>query len=57
MPFYAACYGAQLGRIPEAWTWLAKAFEHAESQEIRQKLKLRALDEPDLKPLWQEGTA
>jgi len=30
---------------------------HAKSREIRQKLKLRALDEPDLKPVWQEGAA
>ena len=57
MPYYAACYYAQLGRITEARGWLEKAFDYAESQEARQKLKLRALDEPDLKPVWQEGTA
>ena len=55
MPYYAACYCARLGRIPEARSWLAKAFEHAESQEARIKLKLRALDEPDLKRVWKEG--
>ena len=55
MPFYAACYCAQLGKIAEARAWLEKAFANAESQEVRQKLKLRALDEPDLKPVWQGG--
>lgn len=51
MPYYAACYSARLGRIAEARNWLAQAFACAESDDARQKLKRRALDEEDLDPL------
>lgn len=44
-----ACYACQLGRLEEAKIWLREAFGLDEKQE----LKLLALEDPDLKPLWQ----
>jgi hypothetical protein len=38
-----------MGWISEARDWLAKAFLHGNSQE----LKLMALDDPDLAALWK----
>ena len=43
-----ACYAAQLGRLEEAKRWLEKAFELDDKKE----LKLMALEDPDLAPLW-----
>jgi len=43
-----ACYCAQLGKIKEAREWLEKAFALGDAKEM----KLRALDDPDLEPLW-----
>ena len=46
IPFNLACYAAQAGRIEDAKLCLVRAI--ALSPDIRQ----RALDDPDLEPLW-----
>ena len=46
--FNLACYACQLGRLEEAHAWLRKAMDFGDEKEI----KLRALDDPDLEPLW-----
>lgn len=46
-----ACYACQLGRMDEAGDWLAKAYEAGDAKEI----KLRALEDPDLAPLWKSS--
>jgi len=43
-----ACYGAQMGLLEEACGWLVQAFELEESVQ----LKLAAVYDPDLQPLW-----
>lgn len=43
-----ACYCAQLERLNEARQWLKQAFDIGDAK----KLKLMALDDPDLEPLW-----
>ena len=50
IPYNLACYAAQLGRLAEARDWLAQAFRLGNVRE----LKLRALEDPDLAPLWQD---
>ena len=44
-----ACYACQLGDLQEAKSWLEMAFELNNSK----KLKLAALNDPDLEPLWK----
>ena len=47
-----ACYAAQLGDLIGARDWLALAFKLGNAKAI----KLQALDDPDLAPLWiQQG--
>jgi tetratricopeptide (TPR) repeat protein len=46
--FNLACYACQLGRLEEAREWLRKAIDLGDEKEI----KTRALDDPDLEPLW-----
>jgi len=46
--FDLACYSCQLGNLREAFAWLSKAIERGDENEI----KTRALDAPDLEPLW-----
>jgi hypothetical protein len=48
--FNLACYACQLGDLKAAKQWLKKAFGTGNAT----KIKLMALDEPDLKPLWME---
>jgi tetratricopeptide (TPR) repeat protein len=45
-----ACYECQMGRLEQAKNWLEKAFELGDAR----KLKLMALDDPDLEPLWRK---
>jgi len=45
-----ACYGAQLGRLWEAEQWLKKAFKSGNAE----VLKDLALEDDDLKPLWEK---
>ena len=47
-----ACYCAQLGQLDAAHEHLGKSYELGDAQQI----KLMALDDEDLKPLW-EGEA
>jgi predicted Zn-dependent protease len=45
-----ACYECQLGNLEEARSLLEKAFESGDANEM----KLMALDDPDLEPLWNK---
>jgi predicted Zn-dependent protease len=45
-----ACYCCQLGELKEAWQWLKKAIDQAGKKDIR----IMALDDPDLEPLWTQ---
>ena len=53
MRYNLACYECQLGNLPEARKWLAKAFRMGN----RDQMKLATLDDLDLKPLWREISA
>jgi hypothetical protein len=50
MRYNLACYECQLGWFEQAKQWLAKAFKLGDPK----KIKLMALDDPDLEPLWRE---
>ena len=50
MHYNLACYECQLGRLPEAKRWLAAAFELGDPK----RTKLMALDDEDLRPLWDQ---
>jgi hypothetical protein len=50
--FYAAIYEARIGDLEMARNWLDAAFANCASEEERKPLKLRILNEPDLKLLW-----
>ena len=45
-----ACYAAQMGLIEESCGWLVQAFEKEDSTQ----LKLAAIYDPDLQPLWEK---
>jgi tetratricopeptide (TPR) repeat protein len=47
IPFNLSCYCAQLGRLDECQAWFKKATAIDE-----QTVKRAAIDDPDLKPLW-----
>ena len=53
IPYYLACFCCRLARLDEAKKWLEKAFMVAASPEETSRLKLRALDDPDLEPIWK----
>jgi hypothetical protein len=48
IPYNLGCYSCQLGKLVEAREWIAKAFSIGDSKQ----LKLKALEESDLEPLW-----
>jgi len=48
--YHLAVYGCHLGRPREARKWLERAFDVGDAGQI----KLKALDDPDLEPLWAE---
>jgi hypothetical protein len=50
IPYNLACYACQLGNLPEARQWLAKAIEISDAKDI----KAMALSDPDLQPMWDE---
>jgi tetratricopeptide (TPR) repeat protein len=50
MRYNLACYACQLGNLKEAGQWLEKAFAIGDSKQ----LKLMALNDPDLEPLWRK---
>jgi len=54
IPFNLACYACQMGLLPEARHWLKKSLEIAENTGTLDRLRTRALDDPDLKLLWNE---
>lgn len=45
-----ACYECQLGNLPQAKLWLELALRMGN----RNQMKLSALEDPDLKPLWPD---
>ena len=45
-----ACYACQLGNLKESMWWLEKAIDMAGKKDVR----LMALDDSDLEPLWKE---
>ena len=45
-----ACYECQLGRLEPANAWLEKALKLGDAR----KMKLAALSDPDLEPLWRD---
>ncbi len=45
-----ACYAAQMGLLDESCDWLVQAFELEKSSQ----LKLAAIYDPDLQPLWDK---
>jgi tetratricopeptide (TPR) repeat protein len=47
VPYNLACYAAQLNRLDECLEWFKKATAIDE-----QTVKRQAIDDPDLKPLW-----
>jgi hypothetical protein len=54
IPFDLARYNCQLGKLPEARTWLHIAFEVAQRNGTEKFWKSRTLDEKDLEPLRKE---
>ena len=50
MRYNLACYECQLGNLDRAKQWLEKAFALGDAK----GMKLAALDDPDLQPLWKE---
>ncbi|MGO8676861.1 MAG: tetratricopeptide repeat protein [Limisphaerales bacterium] len=50
IPFNLACYSCQMRRLEEARSWLARAAQAGEKNDIKQM----ALGEEDLEPLWEE---
>lgn len=49
VPYNLACYSARLGQVNEACDWLKRALRIDGSRE----LKLMALRDPDLQPVWE----
>ena len=52
IPYNLACYCAQLGRLDECQAWFKQAMAIDE-----QAVKQAAMDDPDLKPLWDSMSA
>ena len=50
LPYNLACYECQLGRLEQAKVWLEQACKLGG----RKQIKLMALQDPDLEPLWEE---
>lgn len=48
--YHLTVYGCHLRRLRDAMKWLERAFEIGDATQI----KLKALDDPDLEPLWVE---
>jgi hypothetical protein len=47
------CYECQPGNLKAAWKWLETDFDLGDAK----KVKLAALDDPDLEPLWTDISA
>ena len=52
IPYNLSCYACQMGNLDEARDWLRRAFKVGR----KERLKLMALADKDLKPLWDEIT-
>jgi predicted Zn-dependent protease len=50
IPYNLACYVCQLGQLPEARNWLKRALAIGD----KKQMKVMALSDADLKPLWEE---
>jgi tetratricopeptide (TPR) repeat protein len=50
MLYNLACYSCKLNQLKESMSWLEKAIDLAGKRDIR----LMALDDPDLEPLWNQ---
>jgi hypothetical protein len=50
IPYQLSCYTCRLGDLKEAYEWMEKAIDLAGKTDIR----LKALDDPDLEPLWTQ---
>jgi len=50
MRYNLACYECLLGHLQEAMSWFQAACEIGDGN----KLKLMALEDPDLEPLWKD---
>ena len=50
IPYNLACYVCQIGNLAEARKWLQRALAIGD----KKQLKLMALNDADLKPLWEE---
>jgi tetratricopeptide (TPR) repeat protein len=50
IPYNLSCYACQMQQIEEARNWLFRALLIGD----KEKIKRMALDDPDLKPLWDE---
>ena len=55
IPYNLACYSAQLGEHTRAFEFLDTAFTRAGKR--ANEMKLQALDDPDLEPIWTEIAA
>jgi predicted Zn-dependent protease len=51
-PYYLALFSARLGELDEARSWLEKALACAKDKTESDRLKTRAMTEPDLQQLW-----
>ena len=49
MRYNLACYESQLGNLKLAFAYLEKAFDLEDSKQLR----IQAVDDPDLKPVWE----
>ena len=57
IPYHLARYCARLGQTDQAKQWLGKALLAAEGMEAVEKLRKRAMEDPDLEALRKdEGT-
>ena len=50
IPYNLACYACQMGQVDEARQWLKRAMKIGGNK----KVKIRALNDEDLEPLWEE---
>ncbi len=50
IPYNLSCYACQMHHLDEARQWLRRAIRLGD----RDKIKRMALEDPDLKPLWEE---
>jgi hypothetical protein len=54
IPYNLACYAAQMKRLDGARDWWGKALAIAKTTGGFDEIRLMALDDPDLEPLWHE---